>query len=250
MSEKTELAVDLWSRVGLTLREAFRFGFGGLAVILASYFLYPEETAKYCQDVGAAMTIGTALGVGSLVYAAYRPVVLELVLQRLTYGVHSFFDWMLSRYAWWGSGQGKKVTSSLKHLRNLGVKRRDVFFAWRAVRDHFLETQRPDHMRQIRQAHDQIVYLHIVGVVCLCIAIALSLDLLPTPVRFASPVGWSIGSALFFVFGILSDINVDKGVLDLIQECDTKGEVNKLLQQLLYIQPPSNGESVCGRPDR
>ena len=234
-----------WANLGITARDAFRFAFGGIATVLVSYLLYPEKTRDFAGVVGSVGMLAVVVAAGSLLYASYRPLLLECILQRLALWLHFYFDEAAVLFSS-EHCRSKIKTSTFAYLQDLKVGCRHYFFAWRAIMDHFLEKHDEKQSSRLRSARDQVVYLHLVGTLCLGTGSAMCLGLLKNHQSPISEGSWLWIGAGFWFLGILSDVNIEKVTYDAVLAINKEEELKQLLIRLKYLPgdtPPKTSES-------
>jgi len=65
--------------LGVTIHEVLRYGFGGLLLYGVAAVSAPAETKAALESLGTVISVSLAFALGAAIYAAYRPILGELL---------------------------------------------------------------------------------------------------------------------------------------------------------------------------
>jgi hypothetical protein len=184
---------EVLGKLGVSIHELLRYGYGGLLSFLVAAAAYPTETQGALKALGTPIAVLAAFAIGGAIYAAYRP------LGQLVDWLHWAIHYPINRL------QNSYTCRTWVLVTQYKVRWWQAENAYRCIRDSdkFNEKMRERFYRQHSETH--VLYVTflvlLVGGIVICIAGPQGAHPVLKATLFA-------GAILSFLLGIRTDMLV------------------------------------------
>ena len=175
-------------------------------------FVNPSAVKTVTDNAGPVLAPLLVLSVGACIYVVYRYIIGEWILYRVTHWVDSIT----------AKDSAGRDLSPIRHLRKLGVPRRESRAAYNALRHEFLDDK---VKKQLDFAHAEI---HVLYITCIEL-ISLSIFLAATGMKKQYPLILIVG--LVVLCGAMAtDIQQHRSEVRTIRSNKAEAEVRDFLR--------------------
>lgn len=226
-----------FEKLGISLNEIIRYGYGGLLLFLVAAIVEPATTATVTTLLGSIFAGVVAFGIGSAIYVFYRPILGEYVVYPTYEAIHAVIDWLNGDSA--ADREGKSTTTcKLKFLKErCNVAPRHAPNAYRMIRDGLFDE---DRRKVFNRYHSEFYLLYssftVFGAAC---AYILAKWRLYGGVLDRRDEGFFLAFALLSVLclacGILADVTICRHECAHLKTMDIE-KMRQLVQQLEFCE--------------